>query len=132
MGNLKRYQMTIAGKKVDPASGEWFETENPYTGKAWAEIPRGNAEDIDRAVKAAKDALPGWRRTIATQRGHLMRKLGDLIAENADSLAATEVRDNGKLIAEMGLQLKYAPQWYYYFGGLADKIEGAVIPIDKP
>ena len=132
MGNLKRYQMTIAGKKVDPASGEWFETENPYTGKAWAEIPRGNAEDIDLAVKAAKDALPGWRRTIATQRGHLMRKLGDLIAENADSLAATEVRDNGKLIAEMGLQLKYAPQWYYYFGGLADKIEGAVIPIDKP
>ena len=132
MGTLKRYQMTIDGKKADPASGEWFESANPYTGKAWAEIPRGNAEDIDRAVQAAKAAAPVWRKTTPTQRGHLMRRLADLMAERADDLAATEVRDNGKLIAEMGLQTKYAPQWYHYFGGLADKIEGAVIPIDKP
>ena len=81
MSNLKRYQMTIAGKKVDPASGEWFETANPYTGKAWAEIPRGNAEDIDRAVKAAKAAAAVWRKTTPTQRGHLMRRLADLMAE---------------------------------------------------
>ena len=58
MGTLKRYQMTIDGKKADPASGEWFESANPYTGKAWAEIPRGNAEDIDRAVQAAKGPHP--------------------------------------------------------------------------
>ncbi|HEY4636367.1 MAG TPA: aldehyde dehydrogenase, partial [Rhodospirillales bacterium] len=63
--------------------------------------------------------------------GHLLRKLGDLIAENAQKLAEIEVKDNGKLIAEMALQLKYAPQWYYYYGGLADKIEGKVLPIDK-
>jgi len=132
VSNLKRYQMTIGGAKVDPASGEWFETANPYTGEAWAEIPRGGAEDIDRAVTAAKAAFDVWRKVTPTQRGHLMRKLGDLVAERADDLAATEVRDNGKLIAEMGLQLKYVPQWYYYFGGLADKIEGRVIPIDKP
>ena len=132
MGTLKRYQMIIAGEKTDPASGEWFETANPYTGEAWAEIPRGGAEDIDRAVQAAKAGFDAWRKTTPTQRGHLMRRLADLIAERADDLAATEVRDNGKLIAEMGMQLKYVPQWYYYFGGLADKIEGRVIPIDKP
>jgi aldehyde dehydrogenase (NAD+) len=67
-----------------------------------------------------------------SQRGMLMRKLGDLIAENAEQLAQCEVRDNGKLIAEMLSQLRYIPHWYYYFGGLADKIEGSVIPIDKP
>ena len=58
--------------------------------------------------------------------------MGDLITENAEALAKVEVRDNGKLFAEMHLQLRYAPQWYYYFGGLADKIEGSVIPIEKP
>jgi aldehyde dehydrogenase (NAD+) len=68
----------------------------------------------------------------ASARGALLRKLGDLIAQNADHLATIETRDNGKLYAEMRGQLGYIPQWYYYFGGLADKIEGRVIPIDKP
>jgi aldehyde dehydrogenase (NAD+) len=67
----------------------------------------------------------------ASQRGQLLRKLGDLIARDAEALAAIEVQDNGKLISEMAGQLKYTPQWYYYYGGLADKIEGAVIPTDK-
>jgi aldehyde dehydrogenase (NAD+) len=60
-----------------------------------------------------------------------MRRLGDLIARDAEKLAAIEVQDNGKLISEMAGQLKYTPHWYYYYGGLADKIEGAVIPTDK-
>ena len=133
MSDLKSYKMLIGGEWVDAAGGETFESMNPYTGKNWAEIPRGQAEDVDRAVQAAKKAFTtgDWPKMTATQRGHLLRKLGDLIAEHADALAETEVRDNGKLIAEMGMQLKYVPQWYYYFGGLADKIEGAVTPIDK-
>ena len=73
-----------------------------------------------------------WPKLTATQRGALLRKLGDLIAEQARHLAEIEVRDNGKLIAEMGAQTAYMAQWYYYYGGLADKIEGAVIPTDKP
>jgi acyl-CoA reductase-like NAD-dependent aldehyde dehydrogenase len=68
----------------------------------------------------------------ATQRGALLRKLGDLIAMHAEQLVQTEVRDNGKLIAEMLGQTRYVPQWHYYFGGLADKIEGGVQSIDKP
>ena len=67
-----------------------------------------------------------------TARGKLLRRLGDLIATNAERLAAIEVRDNGKLIAEMLGQLRYIPEWYYYYAGLADKIEGSVVPIDKP
>jgi len=124
--------MHIGGEQVDPAGGEWFESFNPYTGRPWALIPRGNAADVDRAVTAASAAFRGdWRKLTPSARGRLLCRLGDLIAQNAEALAAIEVRDNGKLIAEMAAQLRYIPQWYYYFGGLADKIEGAVIPTDK-
>jgi len=133
MVKLEKHQMYIGGEWVDPSSGEWFESFNPFTGKPWALFARGNADDANRAVEAAKKALvsPQWGPLTATARGHLLRRLGDLVAENSQRLAEIEVRDNGKLMAEMGLQLKYVPQWYYYFGGLADKIEGSVLPIDK-
>ncbi|QEL22883.1 aldehyde dehydrogenase [Bosea sp. F3-2] len=131
---MKHYQLFIDGQWCDPASNEWFDTMNPYSGEVWAHIPRGNAQDIDRAVMAAGRALREgpWAKMTPSQRGKLMRRLGDLVAENADRLAEIEVRDNGKLLAEMGGQLRYHSEWWYYFGGLADKIEGAVVPIDKP
>ncbi len=131
---MRKFQMYIGGEWADPASGEWFESDNPYTGKPWAWIPRANRADADRAVEAAHAAFTGgaWPALSASARGALMRRLGDLIAEKAEALAAIEVRDNGKLMAEMLAQLRYVPQWYYYYGGLADKVEGAVIPIDKP
>ena len=102
MAKLEKYQMYIGGEWTDPASGEWFESINPFTGKPWALFARGNAEDAGRAVAAAKKALnsPQWRDLTATGRGHLLRRLGDLIAKNADRLAEIEVKDNGKLIAE--------------------------------
>ena len=130
---MKRYQLQIGGKACDPAGGAWFESQNPYTGEAWAEIPRGGPADADAAVRAAHAAFTSgpWAEMTATQRGALMRKLADLIARDAARLAATEVRDNGKLIAEMGAQLNYVPQWYYYYAGLADKVEGATLPLDK-
>ncbi len=134
MAELEKYEMYIGGEWVKPASGEYFESFSPYTGKPWALFPRGNEADAGRAVEAARAAFTSgeWPKLNATQRGKLLRRLGDLVAENADRLAEIEVRDNGKLLAEMGMQLKYVPEWYYYFGGLADKIEGAVLPIDKP
>jgi acyl-CoA reductase-like NAD-dependent aldehyde dehydrogenase len=134
MAALEKFQMYINGDFVDPSSGDYFESFNPYTGQPWALIPRGNDDDVDRAVDAAKQAFNtgDWPKLTPTARGKLLRRLGDLVAENAERLAEMEVRDNGKLIAEMGMQLKYIPEWYYYFGGLADKVEGAVLPIDKP
>lgn len=130
---MQKYQMYIDGKYVDSASGKWFDSYNPYTGEPWAQIAQGNAEDADRAVRAAHKAYTEgpWPQLSASQRGLLLHKLGDLVARDARKLAETEVRDNGKLIAEMQGQLNYIPQWYYYFGGLADKIQGAVIPLDK-
>ena len=130
---MNQYQMYIDGSFVDASDGRWFETQNPYTGKAWAEVARGTEADVDRAVKAADMAFRTgpWAEMTATQRGALLRNLGDLIARNSDRLAEFEVQDNGKLFAEMSAQLRYLPQWFYYFGGLADKVEGSVIPLDK-
>lgn len=130
---MKRYQLRIDGQAVDPAAGVWFETQNPYTGKTWAEIPRSDAQDVDRAVQAAHRALTTgpWAAMTASQRGLLLHRLGDLIARDAAKLAATEVRDNGKLLAEMLGQLNYIPQWFYYYSGLADKVQGTTLPLDK-
>ncbi|MBI4207847.1 MAG: aldehyde dehydrogenase family protein, partial [Betaproteobacteria bacterium] len=126
--------MFIGGEWVEAAGGEHFESDNPYIGKPWALIPRGGAADVERAVQAARKAFTTgeWPRLNPSKRGALLRKLGDLIGEKSGSLAESEVRDNGKLYAEMSAQTAYMAQWYYYYGGLADKIEGAVIPTDKP
>ena len=130
---MTKYQMLINGGRVDAASGEWFESINPFTAKAWALVPRAGAEDVNRAVAAARAAFYGpWSKLTATARGAMVHKLGDLIAAEANRLAEIESTDNGKLFAEMRGQLNYIPQWFHYFGGLADKIEGRVIPIDKP
>lgn len=130
---MKRYQLYIDGRSVDPVGAVWFETQNPYTGEAWAEIPRADSNDVDCAVRAAHRALTNgpWSDMSASQRGMLLHRLGDLIARDAAKLAATEVQDNGKLLAEMLGQLNYIPQWYYYYGGLADKIQGTTLPLDK-
>lgn len=133
ISSLPRQEMFIDGEWTSSDSGEYFESFDPYTAKAWTLVPRGNAQDVDRAVQAAHRAFTSgdWPKMHASQRGLLMRRLGDLIARDAEKLAAIEVQDNGKLISEMAGQLKYTPHWYYYYGGMADKIEGAVIPTDK-
>lgn len=130
---MKKYQHYINGEWVDPASESWFDTENPYTGEVWAKIARGDAADVDRAVSAAKSAFAGvWGEMNPTQRGKLLVKLAEIIEREAPRLGELEVQDNGKLIAEMGAQTRYLAEWYRYFGGLADKVEGAVLPSDKP
>lgn len=133
-GTMKSYRMYIDGRWEDAFSGQTFESTNPYTAKPWCTVPRGADEDANRAVEAAYRALKSgpWSRMSATARGACLRKFADLIASKGKSLAESEVRDNGKLIQEMGGQIAVLPQWYYYFGGLADKIEGHVLPSDRP
>lgn len=131
---MKKYQHFINGEFVDPLGGEWFETHNPYTGKVWAEIPKGDAQDVDRAVQAAHHAMysGAFSKMNATARGKLLYKVAELLEKHTDRLAELEVRDNGKLIAEMAGQLNYMPEFWRYYAGLADKVEGSVVPIDKP
>ena len=130
---MKRYSLQIAGLAQPPASGQWIASLNPYTGEAWAEIPDGSAADVDAAVQAAHQAFSSgaWPQLSATERGALLRKLATLIERDAEKLARTEVMDNGKLFAEMRGQLQYIPQWFHYYAGLADKVQGATLPLDK-
>jgi len=127
----RTYDLYIDGRPEKPASGEYFDTDNPYTGEVWASIARGNAADVECAVAAATRALPVWNALKPADRGRLLLKLADLIDHNAEALAAAEVRDNGKLYTEMLPQVRMAADWYRYYAGLADKIEGSVIPTGK-
>lgn len=126
--------MYIDGEFTLGESQEFIDSYNPFTAKVWTKVPRGTESDANSAVMAAKNAFhhPSWRGLSATDRGKLLYKLGDLIAENAKRIAEVEVRDNGKLFAEMHVQLQNIPSIYYYYAGLADKIEGRVTPINKP
>ncbi|MGG5823656.1 aldehyde dehydrogenase [Falsiroseomonas sp. HW251] len=132
MSSLSRFGHVIAGEPV--AGQRWMPSYDPYLGEPWAEVAAGTADDVDAAVSAARRAYrdPAWRGLTPTARGALLLRLADLLAEHAEQLAVAETRDNGKLIAEMRAQMRYLPQWFRYFGGLADKVEGAVIPSDKP
>src|SRR5262249_10379136 len=129
---LDEYRMTIGGSVTGASSGRAYEAVDPYTGQPWARVPDAGPEDVNAAVAAARAALDGpWGRLTATQRGKLLHRLGDLIAREAGRLAELETRDNGKLLREMVGQLAALPEWYHYFAGLADKVQGSVIPSDK-
>jgi aldehyde dehydrogenase (NAD+)/betaine-aldehyde dehydrogenase len=129
--SLPVFQNYIDGSFVDGT--ETFETLDPSTGKPWAVMPAAGAQDVDRAVRAAHRTLsdPAWAGLTATQRGKLLYRLGDLIAEHADKLAELETRDTGKIIRETRAQIGYVADYYRYYAGLADKIEGAYLPVDK-
>ncbi|MCB1274437.1 MAG: aldehyde dehydrogenase [Leucobacter sp.] len=120
----------IGGEHVAPADGAYFASTNPATLEVLYEAARGTEADVNRAVAAARAAFesPAWAGLTATKRGHLLRRLGDLIGENADELALMESLDNGKLLREMRGQMRALPEYYYYYAGLADKIQGAQVP----
>lgn len=130
---METFQVHYAGSWRSAVAGRHFETINPFSGDTWATIPRCGAEDVDIAVRGAHAAFEGgpWRSMSASDRGRMMRRLGDLLARDAERLAVIEVQDNGKLITEMRAQVHYCVRWWEYFGGLADKIEGTVPQIDK-
>jgi (Z)-2-((N-methylformamido)methylene)-5-hydroxybutyrolactone dehydrogenase len=131
---VRQYKMLVGGEWVSARSGKTFESINPYTGRVWATAPEAGEEDVDRAVRAAREAFDEgpWGKMTGTERARLIRRLADLLAENAEDIAQVESTDNGKLLREMGGQLKALPEWYYYFAGAADKIQGETIPSDKP
>jgi acyl-CoA reductase-like NAD-dependent aldehyde dehydrogenase len=105
-----------------------FGTIDPYTGEVWATVPEATKADVDDAVAAARAALKGpWGTMSGRERSALIRRLGEEITKSADELAACETQDNGKLLREMGGQVRSLPAWYDYYAGLADKIDGRVV-----
>jgi len=113
---------------------EQFESINPANGKPWARFPAATEQEVNEAVESAENALFNgeWASLTATQRGKLLRKLGDLVIQYAHELGDLETTDSGKLAKETRAQSAYVADYYHYYAGLADKIQGDVIPIDKP
>lgn len=129
---MDRFQLYIDGAFEDGAAR--FPSLDPATGTPWADMPEARAAEVDRAVTAAHRAFTSgpWPKLTATQRGRLLLRLADLVAEAAPDLARLETRDTGKIIRETTAQIAYVADYYRYYAGLADKIEGAHLPIDKP
>ena len=129
---MDRFQQYIDGAFEDGSEG--FDSLDPATGAPWARMPMALASDVDRAVQAAHRAFVSgpWPAMTASARGKLLFRLAQLVREAAPRLAALETRDTGKIIRETSAQIAYVAEYYQYYAGLADKIEGAHLPIDKP
>jgi acyl-CoA reductase-like NAD-dependent aldehyde dehydrogenase len=132
--DLKHYKMLIDGDWVDASDGKTFDSVNPTTGQVWAVIPEATAQDVDRAVHAAERAFSvgPWSKMMPTQRGHCLRRLGDLLAEQSEALGTVETVDTGKMLKETRWQAKYIAEFFHFYAGCADKIHGETLPIDKP
>lgn len=130
---LAEFPMFIGGRPAAARSGRTFESQDPYRGRPWARIADGGPEDVDAAVAAARAAFDGeWGRITGFQRAAVLRACAEAIAAAGERLALLEVRDSGKLLREMRGQLAAIPQWFFYFAGLADKLEGRTIPPVNP
>ena len=133
MTKLKEYKMFIDGEWVNSESKKSFKTLNPETNEPWALVPEASAKDVDKAVKAAQKAFEGeWPKLFPRERSKFLRKIGNQLRENAEHLGKIETTDTGKLFKETNKQANYIAEYYDYYAGLADKIEGTVLPIDKP
>lgn len=129
---LEVFQHYINGAFED--ASETFESLDPATGVAWAQMPMANESDVDRAVSAAHVAFTTgvWPTLNASARAKLLYKLADLMAADADILAELETKDTGKIRRETRAVIMYIAEYYRYFAGLADKLQGAHFDVDKP
>jgi (Z)-2-((N-methylformamido)methylene)-5-hydroxybutyrolactone dehydrogenase len=128
---MDRYLHWINGTRVAPLSAQYLPTLDPMTTQPWAEIARGDAADVEAAVQGAQMAYPAWRDAGPTRRADVIWRLGDLIADHADELAALEARDAGKVVREVRGQMVSLRAWYHYYASLAYQTEGRTIPQDR-
>jgi aldehyde dehydrogenase (NAD+) len=127
-------KMYINGQWVEASNGRTLDSLNPYKQEVWATVPDASEDDVKAAIGAARAAFDNgpWRKTTPQQRAAIMRKLGDIMAREAERMARIESSDNGKLLREMLGQWRYLPEWMYYFAGQATASQGEVLPSDRP
>jgi aldehyde dehydrogenase len=127
----KQYGNYIGGEWIAPASGAYFENVTPVTGEVLCEIPRSNADDVNRALDAAHAAKSAWGRTSAAQRGHILEQIAQRMEDNLEMLATVETWDNGKPIREtMAADLPLSIDHFRYFAGCIRAQEGGISQID--
>ena len=133
MSKIQKFKMYINGEWVDSSSGKIIETLNPENNEVWATVPEANEKDVDKAVRSAQKAFENtWSKFHPRDRAKYLRLIADQLRANAENLGKIETIDTGKLYRETKTQANYIAEYYDYFAGLADKVEGTVVPIDKP
>tara|TARA_Y100001954_G_scaffold184616_1_gene197223 strand:+ start:57 stop:1514 length:1458 start_codon:yes stop_codon:yes gene_type:complete len=125
--------MYINGEWVDSSSGKKIESLNPENNEVWATVPEADEKDVDKAVQSAQNAFENnWSKLHPRERAKYLRLIGEQLRANAEHLGKIETIDTGKLYRETKTQANYIAEYYDYFAGLADKVEGTVVPVDKP
>ena len=133
MPKIQNFKMYINGEWVDSSSGKKIQTLNPENNEVWATVPEANEKDVDKAVQSAQNAFENsWSILHPRDRAKYLRLIADQLRENAEHLGKIETIDTGKIYRETKTQADYIAEYYDYFAGLADKVEGTVVPIDKP
>ena len=133
MSEIQNFKMLIDGEWVESSSKKKIETLNPENNKVWATVPEANEEDVDKAVQSAQKAFDNsWSKIHPRERAKYLKLIADQLRANAEHLGKIETIDTGKLYRETKTQANYIAEYYDYFAGLADKVEGTVVPIDKP
>ena len=133
MPKIQNFKMYINGEWVDSSSGKKIQTLNPENNEVWATVPEANEKDVDKAVQSAQNAFENsWSILHPRDRAKYLRLIADQLRENAEHLGKIETIDTGKIYRETKTQANYIAEYYDYFAGLADKVEGTVVPIDKP
>ena len=132
MSKIENFKMYIDGEWVDSSTGKKIETLNPENNEVWATVPEANEKDVDKAVQSAQVAFDTWSKLHPRDRAKYLRSIADQLRANAEHLGKVETIDTGKLFRETKTQANYIAEYYDYFAGLADKVEGTVVPIDKP
>ena len=134
MVKITKYKMLINGAWKDSSNGGRFDSINPSTGTVWSTIPAATEKDVNMAVESAYEAFTSgpWASMTATERGACLRKLAQLLSDNSETLGKIESIDTGKMLKETRWQAKYISQFFNFFAGCADKVNGETLPIDKP
>jgi len=133
MPKIQNFKMYINGEWVDSSSGKKIETLNPENNEVWATVPEANEKDVDKAVQSAQKAFENdWSTLHPRDRAKYLRLIAEQLRANAEHLGKIETIDTGKIYRETKTQANYIAEYYDYFAGLADKVEGTVVPIDKP
>lgn len=129
---IQKFGHHIGGAERSAEGGPEFVSRNPLDGREWGRFAAGTQADVDRAVAAAEKAFASWSRLSRSVRGQLLIRWAEALRANAPRIGRIESTQNGKLLREAVGQANALPDWLYYYAGLADKIEGTVIPVDRP
>ncbi len=133
MSKIQDFKMYINGEWVNSSSGKKIDSLNPENNEIWATVPEANEKDVDKAVRSAQNAFENnWSKLHPRERAKYLRLIGEQLRTNAEHLGKIETIDTGKLFRETKTQANYIAEYYDYFAGLADKVEGTVVPVDKP